>query len=101
MGENGRGIGRGNGGAHRAAEAPSSTPASGVWNAAGDAWMWAASIRVHAARTEYRRACEANADADDALGLVAASCGRVVDGNGMVDAAAMGRAADAMGKASA
>ena len=45
--------------------------------------------------------CEANADADDALGLVAAAGVRVVDGNGMVDAAAMGRAADAMGKASA
>ena len=101
MGGNGRGIGRGNGGAHRAAAEPSSTPASDVWNAAGDARMWAASMRENAAWAEYRRACEANSDADDAPGLAAASGARVVDGNGMADAAARGRAADAMGRASA
>ena len=99
MGGNGHWIGGGNGGAHRAAF--HSTPASDVWNAAGDAWTWAASIRENAAWTEYRRGCEANADADDALGLVSAAGGRVVDGDGMVDVAAMRRAADAMGKASA
>ena len=75
--------------------------AASVWKAGADAWMWAATIREQAAWAEFRMACEANSDADDALGLVTAAGGKAIDAQGMADAAAMGRAADAMRKASA
>ena len=89
---------------HNDGTAESSTAAVAVaaaWKAAGDAWMWAASIRGHAAWGEHRKAWEAKAEADDSLGLVAAAGARVVDVHGKVDTAAMNRAADAMRRASA
>lgn len=77
------------------------SPADAAWNAGGDAWAWAASIRARAAWAEHRKAWRAKTDADDALGLVAAAGGRIVDAYGMVDTAAMGRAAESMRRASA
>ena len=56
-----------------AATAPPATAASATWKAGGDAWAWAASMRGRAACTGYRKACEANGEADDALGMVAAA----------------------------
>lgn len=98
-GRNGTGGGGGNGACHGAAE--SSTAAAAVWKAAGDAWVWAASIHGQAAWASHRKAWEAKAEADDSLGLVAAAGARVVDAHGMVDTAAMSRSAEAMRRASA
>ena len=76
-------------------------PADAAWRAGGDAWAWAASIRARAAWAEHRRAWQAKTEADDALGLVAAAGGRIVNSQGMVDTAAMARAAESMRRASA
>lgn len=92
--------GGGNGAYHGAAES-STAAAAAVWKAAGDAWVWAASIRGQAAWANHRKAWEAKAEADDSLGLVAAAGARVVDAHGMVDTAAMSRSAGAMRRASA
>ena len=107
----GNGMGRGGGGGgngsyhhhhHNDGTAePSTAAVAAAWHAAGDAWMWAASIRGHAAWGEHRKAWEAKAEADDSLGLVAAAGARVVDVHGKVDTAAMNRAAEAMRRASA
>lgn len=89
------GNGGGNGGR------PWPKPVDVAWRAGGDAWMWAASILGRAASTEYRKACEANDEADDALGMVAAAGGRVVGNDGAVDHTAMSRSAEGMRRASA
>ena len=95
----GMGEGRANR-ASSASAAAASMSASETWKAGGDAWLWSASMHGHAAWREYRKACESNVEADDAMGMVAAAGGRVVDAHGMVDAAAMVRVADAMLRAS-
>lgn len=77
------------------------TAAGALWNAAADAMAWSASMREHASWTETKRAWATKGEAVDAIRAGTEECGRVVDGSGVVDAAAVGRAAEAMRHASA
>lgn len=101
MGGGGNGRWRRAGGGNGSGGTSMPTPVDVAWRAGGDAWMWAASILGRAACTEYRKACEANDEADDALGMVAAAGGRAVGEDGRVDHTAMSRSAEEMRRASA
>ena len=72
-----------------------------LWNAAADAMAWAAFIREHASWAELRGAWAAKSEAVDAMRIGTEECGRIVDAQGTVDAAAVGRASEAMRHAAA
>lgn len=73
--------GHGSGGAESTAAA--------LWEAAGDAMEWAASMHDHSAWTERGMGWAAMAEAHDAVGRAAEGLGRSIDGQGRVDADAM------------
>ena len=73
---------------------------AGVWNATGVARAWAASVHRAAARSEHRKALEANAMVEAAMLRAADANKSAVGARNRVDAAAIGRAADEHGKAS-
>ena len=77
------------------------TAADALWNAAADAMAWSAAMREHASWIELKKAWAAKGEAVDAIRSGTEECGRVVDENGVVDADAVGRAAEAMRHASA
>ena len=70
-----------------------------LWDAAAVAMVWAASIRDHAAWVEVKGAWATMAEAVDAMRAGAEECGRAVDAQGKVDAAALGRAGESMKRA--
>ena len=81
---------------------PGTEAAAGVlWTAAADAMVWTAMIREHDSWTELKRAWAAKAEAVDAMRAGSEECGRAVDAQGVVDAGALGRAAEALGHAAA
>ena len=73
---------------------------AGVWNATGVARAWAASVHRAAARSEHRKALEANAMLEAAMLGAADANKSAVGARNRIDAVAIGRAADELGKAS-
>lgn len=67
--------------------------AAALWEAAGDAMAWKASIHGHAAWTARRRGWAAKAESDNAVGRAAEAAGRAVDAQGRMDVEALERAA--------
>ena len=65
--------------------------AAALWEAAGDAMAWEASMRDHSAWMERSRGWAARAEAHDAVGRAAEGLGRAIDAQGRVDADAMWR----------
>lgn len=76
-----------------------SADAAVLWEAAADAMSWTAAIRDHASLTECRKGWAARVEFGDAMKGAAEKCGRIVDGQGMVDTASIGLAGDAMKRA--
>ena len=70
--------------------------ASLSWLAAAAARGWAASIRAHAAWRARSAACSADAEANEAARLAVEDGRRVVDENGQINAAAMGRVVESL-----
>lgn len=86
------------GGSRPAAPPPPSTAAAALWEAAGDALAWTASMRGHAAWTEGARGWEDRIEADEAVKEAALECGDAIDAKDGVDGDAMARALGTMGR---